>query len=124
MGQFGPENAPICNRAQSAEIAAGNGFSAYDKAQFVGSGGDPALYEVTGVDGTIRAAAAAAGWTTSGPAGLPMASRILAEQVRLLYRPLVPLAVNLINAAIIVAVVWPLWPKSALAWAAALVLTV
>jgi signal transduction histidine kinase len=53
-----------------------------------------------------------------------MADRIFGEQVSLLYRPLVPLAVNLINGAIVVALAAPIWPGPALAWGGILALTV
>ena len=46
------------------------------------------------------------GGTDVAPAA-PMGARVLGEQIRLLYQPLVPLAVNVIIAAIAGAVVWP-----------------
>ena len=49
------------------------------------------------------------------PATVPMAERIFAEQVRLLYRSAVPLAVNVINMAIMAGALWFRLPDSAIA---------
>jgi two-component system, cell cycle sensor histidine kinase PleC len=42
-----------------------------------------------------------------------MGSRIATEQIRMLYRPVAPLAVNLVNAAVFVAIFWPRLPRLA-----------
>lgn len=50
-----------------------------------------------------------------------MSPRVSAEQLRLLYRPVVPLVVNVIIAAIIGMIVWPRLPQPSVAlWAAAM----
>ncbi|MBV8535398.1 MAG: HAMP domain-containing histidine kinase [Alphaproteobacteria bacterium] len=57
--------------------------------------------------------------------GGAMAARITAEQLRLLYKPVVPLAVNVLNAVIACVIVWPrLPPAGVAAWMAALVLVI
>ncbi len=54
-----------------------------------------------------------------------LAPRIVAEQLRLLYKPFVPLAVNMVNAVIVGAVLWPRLPHAAVAlWLAAMALVV
>ena len=59
------------------------------------------------------------------PGSVPMAERVFAEQVRLLYKPAVPLVVNVVNAAIIAAVFWPIAPTPWLSlWFLAVVFTV
>jgi signal transduction histidine kinase len=61
---------------------------------------------------------------TADAAERPPHDRILAEQVRLLYRSAVPLVVNLINAAIVSAVLWPRIGAPAAGWAVAMVVVV
>jgi signal transduction histidine kinase len=57
--------------------------------------------------------------------GAAMSARVVAEQLRLLYKPVVPLAVNVVNAVIACVIVWPRLPSAGLAaWMAALVLVI
>ena len=57
--------------------------------------------------------------------GAAMSARVVAEQLRLLYKPVVPLAVNVVNAVIACVIVWPRLPHAGLAaWMAALVLVI
>jgi len=59
------------------------------------------------------------------PGAVSMAERVFAEQIRLLYKPTVPLVVNVLNAAIIAAVFWPIAPDLWLSlWFVAVALTV
>jgi len=46
-----------------------------------------------------------------------VARRVFEEQVRLLYRPAVPLVVNAVNAVIVTAVMWPEFPALTPLWA-------
>lgn len=50
--------------------------------------------------------------------------RVLGEQIRLLYRPALPLTVNAVNAVIVTAVLWPEFGLPVLAWALAMVAVV
>jgi signal transduction histidine kinase len=57
----------------------------------------------------------------SGSPDQAVQQRIFAEQLRLLYRPALPLAVNVVNALIVAAIVWPVVPHGAVAaWVASM----
>ena len=57
--------------------------------------------------------------------GAAMSARVVAEQLRLLYKPVVPLAVNVVIAAIACVVVWGRLPQAGLAlWVTALAVVI
>jgi two-component system, cell cycle sensor histidine kinase PleC len=57
--------------------------------------------------------------------GASMPARVFAEQLRLLYKPVVPLAVNVVVAAIVGVMLWPRLPQAGVAlWLSLLVLVI
>jgi signal transduction histidine kinase len=63
--------------------------------------------------------------TARSPDEAAMAARVFAEQLRLLYKPVVPLAVNVVVAVIVCVIVWPRLPRVGLAlWLASLVVVI